>query len=40
MMTTPELEKANFDALVVSLEPIEDELAKRESNFFGGKLIN
>jgi len=37
MMTTPELEKGNFDELVASLRPIEAELAQRTSKFFGGK---
>jgi len=37
MMTTPELEKENFDELVTSLRPIEAELAQRASKFFGGK---
>lgn len=36
-MTTPELEKENFDELIVSLKPIEAELVKRGSQFFGGK---
>lgn len=37
MMTTPEPEKENFDEFVASLKPIEAELAKRDSTFFGGK---
>lgn len=40
MMTTSEVEKANFVELVASLEPVETELAQRGSKFFGGKLIN
>lgn len=37
MMTTPQLEKGNFDELVVSLKPIEAELTQRGTQFFGGK---
>jgi glutathione S-transferase len=37
MMTTKEIEKKNFDELVDSLIPIENELAERRSKFFGGK---
>ncbi|XP_050429585.1 pyrimidodiazepine synthase-like [Adelges cooleyi] len=36
MMTTPELEKSNFNELVESLKPVEDELAQRDSKYFGG----
>lgn len=36
-MTTEEIDKKNFDELVASLNPIEVELTKRGSKFFGGK---
>lgn len=39
MMITPEPEKRNFDELVDSLKPVEAELAKRGTKFFGGELI-
>jgi hypothetical protein len=38
-MTTTEVEKANFDELVVSLKSVEDELAQRGTKFFGGKFF-
>lgn len=40
MMTSEKLERGNFDELLTSLKPIEAELVKRGSKFFGGMLIN
>lgn len=40
MMTTPEIEKANFDELVASIKPVEAELLQRGTKFFGGKFID
>lgn len=40
MMTTPKLDRGNFDELVNSLKPIEAELAQRGSTYFGGKFKN
>lgn len=38
-MSTPDIVKENFDELVASLKPIEEELSKRGTKYFGGKFI-
>lgn len=40
MMSTPEIEKDNFDELLACLKPIEAELSKRKTKYFGGKFTH